>query len=404
MKIKLTKDVVEKAKPLKKDLLIWDTELPRFGVKITPAGRRVYIAQYRGIDGRMRRLTFGQHGTVTIDQARKKAREKLGAAALGEDPAAEKMEARHSPTIQELGERYMAEHASKKKTTSQDNDRWLLDRVIYPNLGTLRTLTIGRPDVDAMHHKLEKRRYVANRALALLSKMLTLAEKWNLRPDRSNPCRHVEKYKETKRRRFLNAAELARLGAVLAKAEAGEPKKDNENFVRLPPAAISAIRLIIFTGARLGEILTAKWEHINLELGALLLPDSKTGFKSIPLNVPAREVIEGLPMIADNPYIIPGIKSGRHLVGLGHMWNRVRMAAGIPDVRIHDLRHSYASVGAAAGLGLPIVGALLGHMDASTTQRYAHLSQDPLKAAAELIGSRIDKAMKAKPKKLHAVK
>lgn len=398
MKTKLTKDLVEKVKPRKKDLLIWDTELPRFGVKITPAGRRVYIGQYRGIDGRIRRLTFGQHGMVTIDQARKKAREKLGAAALGEDPAAEKMEARHSPTIRELGERYMTEHASKKKATSQSNDRWLLDRAIYPNLGTLKALTIGRPDVAAVHHKLKNRRYVANRALALLSKMLTLAEKWNLRPDGSNPCRHVEKYKEAKRRRFLSAEELARLGAVLAKAETEEAKKGSKNVVVLPPAAIAAIRLIIFTGARLSEILTAQWEHVNLELSALLLPDSKTGFKSIPLNAPAREVLDTLLVIKGNPYLVPGLKQGTHLVSLGHMWNRIRKAAEIPDVRIHDLRHSYASVGAAAGLGLPIIGALLGHVDQATTQRYAHLQADPLLAASELIGKKIDQAMKATPK------
>jgi len=398
MKVKLTKDLVEKTKPSKKDLFLWDTDLPRFGLKVTPAGRRVYIGQYRGPDGRVRRLTFGPHGTVTIDQARRKAREKLGAASLGDDPAAEKLDARHSPTIKELGERYMIEHAAKKKASSQSNDRWLLDKVINPHLGSLKVLTITRADVADIHHKLQKRRYVANRALALLSKMMTLAEKWNLRPDGSNPCRHVEKYREQKRRRFLSPEELARLGAVLAKAEAGEPAKGDRDFVRLPPAAISAIRLIIFTGARLGEILTAKWEYVNRELSALLLPDSKTGFKSIPLNAPARAVLDSLPVLDRNLYLIPGLKQGTHLVGLGHMWKRIRTAAEIKDVRIHDLRHSYASVGAAAGLGLPIIGALLGHVDQATTARYAHLQGDPLKAAAELIGTKIDRAMKAKPK------
>ena len=399
MKKKLTKDLVEKVKPGKKDLLIWDIGLPCFGVKVTPAGRRVYVAQYRGIDGRLRRLTLGRHGTVTIDQARKAAKEKLGAAALGDDPAAEKLEARQSPTIKELGERYMAEHAnSKKKASSAGNDRWLLEKIIYPNLGTLKTLTLTRADVAALHHKFEDRKYIANRALALLSKMMALAENWSLRPDNSNPCRHVEKYKEQKRRRFLSADELARLGAVLANAERDERKRGSKELVAIPAPAIAAIRLIIFTGCRLSEILTAKWEHINRELSALVLPDSKTGFKSVPLNAPALEVIDNLPVIEGNSFLISGLKPGAHLVGLGHMWNRIRKTAEIPDVRIHDLRHSYASVGAAAGLGLPIIGAILGHADQATTMRYAHLQADPLLAASELIGNKIDIAMKAKPK------
>lgn len=397
MKIKLTKSKVEKTKPRKKDLFLWDRELPGFGVKITPRGKRIYICQYRANDGRTRRLGLGRHGTVTIEKARKKARERLGAVALGDDPLAEKLEARRSPTIAELGARYLAEHASKKKATSANNDKWLLDKAITPNLGTLKTLTIGRADVAEMHHKLQGRPYVANRALALLSKMMTLAEKWNLRPDGTNPCRHVDKYPEQKRRRFLSAEELARLGAILARAEAGETTDEDKHFVQLPAAAVSAIRLIIFTGARLSEILTAKRQYVNWELSALLLPDSKTGFKSIPLNAPARAVLEALPAMAGNDYLIPGQKPGGHLVGLGHMWNRIRKAADISDVRIHDLRHSYASVGAAAGLGLPIIGALLGHLDAATTQRYAHLQADPLKAASELIAGKIDNAMKAKP-------
>lgn len=399
MKAKLTKQLVESVKPHKKrDVFLWDSELPRFGVKVTPAGRRVYIAQYRGADGRTRRLTLGRHGTVTIDEARKKAREKLSAATLGEDPAAEKLDARRSPTIEELGGRYLREHAeTKKKATSIGNDRWLLDKVVYPNIGTLKVLSIGRIDVAALHDRLKARPCVANRAVALLSKMMNLAEKWGLRPDGSNPCRHVEKYRERKRRRFLSAEELARLGAALAEAE-NENQKAGSKVLTLPPAAVAAIRLLIFTGARVSEILTAKWKYLNHELSALVLPESKTGFKIIPLNAPARAVLDRLPMIEGNPYIIPGLKEGSHLVGLGHMWNRIRRAAEIPDVRLHDLRHSYASVGAAAGLGLPIIGALLGHADQTTTQRYAHLAADPLKAAAELIGSKIDAAMKAKPK------
>jgi integrase len=395
MKIKLTKEIVEKTEPGATDLFLWDSELPGFGCKITPNRKRTYVAQYRAPDGRTRRLSLGRHGVVTIDQARKKAKEKLGAAALGEDPATEKLEARHSPTIEDLGKRYLAEHATKKKASSAGNDKWLLDKIIYPRIGTIKTLTISRTDVAKLHHDLREKPYIANRTLALFSKMMNLAEAWGERPDNSNPCRHVEKFKETKRRRFLSTEELGRLGNVLSTVEQTETE---------PAEAIAAIRLLIFTGARLSEILTLRWEYVSWEFEALVLPDSKTGSKTIPLSGPARRILENLPSIEGNPYVLPGHRHGQHLVALGHIWNRIRAAAEISDVRLHDLRHSYASVGAASGLGLPIIGALLGHTQASTTQRYAHLAQDPLKAAAELISTKINAAMKEKTKKVRMVK
>jgi integrase len=154
----------------------------------------------------------------------------------------------------------------------------------------------------------------------------------------------------------------------------------------------------------LSEILTAKYQYVNREFGALVLPDSKTGFKSIPLSCPAMEVIDNLPVITETEYLFPGRKPGSHFVGLNHIWGRLRAKAGLDDVRIHDLRHSFASVGAASGLGLPIIGALLGHLDQSTTQRYSHLQADPLKQATEIIGRKIDEAMKKKPRLLRVVK
>jgi len=389
MRLELTKKIVEKTKPEASDLFIWDTETPGFGLKITPKGKRIYICQYR-VNGRSRRLSLGRHGVITIDQARKAAKEKLGSAALGEDPAA----IRSGATVQELAERYIKEHAQpKKKPSSVKNDEWLLGKIILPKLGKSRVTAITRADVAELHHAFRGRPYIANRSLSLLSKMMNLAEAWGLRPDGSNPCRHIEKFKEQKRRRFLNPEELARLGAALTEAQASEP-----------PQALAAIRLLLFTGARLSEILTCEWPYVDLQESALILPDSKTGFKSIALSAPAREIIESLPVIEGNPYIITGHRQGGHFVGLQSVWVRIRKAAKIPDVRLHDLRHSYASVGAAASLGLPIIGALLGHHEASTTQRYAHLQSDPLKAAAELIGEKIDKAMKTKPKKLRRVK
>jgi len=393
VQVKLTKAIVERTKPETADLFLWDTEMPGFGLKITPAGRRVYVAQYRS-NGQSRRMTVGRHGVLTIDEARERAKGKLAEATLGGNPAAERQQARHGPTVSDLAERYLAEHATeKKKASSAREDSRLIETIVKPALGGRKAHEITRPDITKLHHDLRQTPYQANRVLALLRKMFNLAEKWGLRPDGTNPCRHVEKYREQKRRRFLSPEELARLGAALQAA--GEKE---------PPQALAAIRLLLLTGARLGEILTCKWSYVDLEQSALVLPDSKTGFKSIPLSAPAREVIECLPTIEGNPYIIHGHREGGHFVGLQAVWERIRAAAGIPDARLHDLRHSYASVGAAASLGLPVIGALLGHREASTTQRYAHLAADPLKAAADLIAGKIDEALRRQPKKFRRVK
>lgn len=394
MRAKITKTLVNELSPGPADFFVWDTELPRFGLKFTPKGRIVYIVQYRA-KGRMRRLTIGTHGALTPDKARTLAGLRLGEVAAGSDPAEGLAEEKHGATIKELSKRYLEEHATKKKVRSADEDKRLLDVIINPALGSRPLASITQADVAKLHHECRETPYQANRVLALLRKMMNLAEGWGLRPLNSNPCTHVEKFKEEKRRRFLSMEELGRMGAAL---------KDTETEGIEPPQAIASIRLLLFTGARVSEILTLEWPFVNWELGALVLPDSKTGFKTIPLSAPAREILEGLPVIDGNPFVISGIRRGTHFVGLEHIWYRIRERAGLQDVRLHDLRHSYASVGAAAGLGLPIIGALLGHLDQTTTQRYAHLQQDPLKAATELIGTKIEEAMKAEPQKMRRVK
>jgi integrase len=214
--------------------------------------------------------------------------------------------------------------------------------------------------------------------------MLNLTETWGERPANSNPCRNIEKYRERKRERFLSEGELARLGAALAEAE----KQVSES-----PSAVAAIRLLALSGARLNEILTLRWEHVDFERGCLRLSESKTGAKTIHLSPPALALLASLPRIEGNPHVLPGMKAGAHLVNLEKPWRRIRAAATLPDVRLHDLRHSFASFGAGAGLGLPVIGALLGHTQAATTQRYAHLAADPLKQASDLIGGRIAAAL-----------
>ena len=212
--------------------------------------------------------------------------------------------------------------------------------------------------------------------------MFNLAEKWGLRLDGTNPVRHIEKYAEGRRERFLSVEEMLRLGKALRQAE-----KESEN-----PFALAAIRLLVFTGARLGEILTLRWSQIDMKRAVAILPDSKTGQKRLYFNEPAMEVLTMLPRLEGNPYVIPGHRRASHLVNLQKPWQRLRESAGLSDVRLHDLRHSFASIAVSTGHTLPVIGKLLGHSKATTTERYAHLADDPLRAANDRIGAELAKA------------
>jgi integrase len=279
----------------------------------------------------------------------------------------------------------MQEHAGpKKRPGSAQGDAMWLRLQILPRLGSLKVNAVTREDIARLHLNMRDRPIAANRVLALLSKMFNLAEQWGLRPDNSNPCRHVEKYKERKIERFLSNEELARLGEALAEAERTQTEM---------PSVIAALRLLLFSGCRLSEILTLIWDEVDLENQCLRLRESKTGAKVVYLPPPAIEVLSAIERQVDNPFVIVGAKRGSHLVNLQKPWRRIRQQAGLDDVRIHDLRHSFASVAAASGLSLPIIGALLGHNQPATTARYAHLAADPMKQAAAITGNQIAKAL-----------
>ncbi len=384
---KITKKRVESIKPSDRDVLEWDDELRGFGVRIKPSGVRSYIIQYRNRFSRSRRLTIGKHGRLTAEEARKEARLLLSEVDRGGDPAADRVNARHALKFAEFAERYMTDYVpGKKKPSTLETDRINLQRHILPALGTLPVAAITRADVVRLHQEMKNTPGAANRTLDLLSHMLNVAENWGLRPDGTNPCRHVERYKPVKRERYLSSDELARLGHALTEAEStGTERRD----------AVAAIRLLILTGCRRSEILTLRWEHVDFESGCLRLPGSKTGAKIIHLNAPALEVLNGLTP-KPSGWVITGAKEGAHLVNLKKPWYRIRKKAGLDDVRLHDLRHSFASVGVSGGLSLPVIGALLGHSQPATTARYAHLAADPLQQATNMIGEHIAAAMKGK--------
>jgi integrase len=390
---RLTRRNVDRFKPdLDKDVIVWDEDLPGFGLRLRPSGVRSWIVQYRNAQNRSRRVTLARLGVLTPDEARKEARRILGQVAQGADPAEQRAELRVGVTVKELVDRYLNEHAeTKKKPSSVKADRVNLAKHVIPALGQRRVVDVTRADVAKLHHAMRKTPGAANRVLALISKMFNLAERWGLRPDGTNPARHLERYAEKARERFLSNDELARLGDALRKEEI-EVQDLPREARRTRLAGVTAIRLLTFTGCRVGEILNLRWEDVDLERGLLRFPDSKTGAKTIPLNAATEEVLRAIPRGASG-WAIEGKRAGRPLVNLAKPWERIRTRAALEDVRLHDLRHSFASVAAGSGVALPMIGKLLGHTQPATTQRYAHLSDDPLRQVSDDVGARIAHAM-----------
>lgn len=374
---RITKRSVDALKAGASSRFLWDRRLPGFGARITPNGVLSYVFQYE-IAGRSRRLTIGRHGSPwTPAAARVEAIRLRAEVTIGRDPAELKKELRRAETMEAFAERYLVEHAEpKKKPRSVAEDRRLLEKIILPKLGRRKIKDLSRADLARVHHELRQTPYVANRVVALLSKMFNLAERWGLRTDGSNPCRHIERFREKHRERFLSSAELKRLGEVLADSNRGGSE---------PWEAIAAIRLLLFTGCRLGEILGLEWNHVDRKGRRLVLPDSKTGAKVVQLSAPAARVLEDLPRIEGSPYVLPARRGVGHFVGVPHVWRRVREKAALEDVRVHDLRHTFASVGAARGESLVLIGALLGHHQPTTTARYAHLANGPVREAGDRI-------------------
>ncbi|UWS03123.1 integrase arm-type DNA-binding domain-containing protein [Phaeobacter inhibens] len=405
-KVKLTKRAVDALKPSEKRFTAWDSEISGFGVRVTPSGRKTYVLKYRvggGRSGRVRWAMIGIHGTLTPDQARETARRWASDVAAGGDPASAKSEWRNAPTVSDLLDRYLEEHVNRKnKASSARNVRMTIENIIRPSLGRLKVCDVTLNDVSRLHTHHADTPYMANRTLAALSKAFALAEVWGMRPDGSNPCKKVERFKEQSRERFLSGAEFRRLGEVLAQAERDPLRisgtEGKERLTQVNPQAIRAIRLLVFTGARVGEILGLRWEHIDKSNGRANLPDSKTGKKTIQLPAPALEVLAAAERPEDGKgYVIRGGDGSDPevpLVNIKGPWGAIRQAAGLDDVRPHDLRHAFASIAVAGGLSLPMIGALLGHRETRTTQRYAHLSDDPQRAAADLIAGRISDAMR----------
>ena len=404
-KKRISETVLERAPITGLRYVIADTDIPGFWLVVTKTGKKSFVLRYRVGGGRsatIREPKIGDWPAMKAAKARSIAAEWLAEVRLGGDPSGARQALRAAPTMGALFDRYLSDHARPtKKASSLAEDEQLLKDYLRPAFDKRKVHEVTRADIDRFHKGLAHKPYRANRALALLSKAMNLAEVWGWRPDGSNPTRHVRKFAEKRRERFLSPAELGRLGEVLRRAERDgflalpprEGLRDAEVRVPIARHVIGAIRLLVLTGARKSEILGLRWAWIDMAQGRAQLPDSKTGFKVLILPPGALAELSRLPRLPDNPHVIVGGKPGAALVNLKDPWAVIRECAGIEDVRIHDLRHSFASVGAAGGASLPILGALLGHSQPSTTARYAHLADDPLQAAAADIGGRIVAAM-----------
>lgn len=404
MPVKLTDTVVKDLEtPAKGNRIVYDSEVKGFGCRVTAKGARAFILNYRTQSGRERRFTIGSYPDWKTIPARDEAKALKRRIDVGEDPMEEREEDRQGKTMADLCERFEEEHLPKKRPATVRDYKSIMRREILPEMKHLKVAEVTYTEIDDLHRKITRRGapYVANRTLSVLSKMFGLAQKWRWRID--NPCRGVERNSEEKRQRYLSPAELGNLTEALANLD------DQQGA--------NVIRLLLLTGARSGEVKAARWEDLDLEGGVWTKPGSTTKQKTthrVPLSAPARQLLSELLAKAKaeakakdrqmSPYVFPG-RSGGHREEVKRTWHDACVAAGIvtaervtnangkeklilkPSARIHDLRHTYASLLASAGLSLPIIGALLGHSQPATTARYSHLMDDPLRAATERVGA-----------------
>ena len=377
--LKLGKRTIDALAVDRGDKVFWDSELLGFGVRVYATGRKVYVAQARTPSGRTRRGTVGDYTKMNTEEARRKAAETIDRIRRGEEAVPPPPEP--EPTVADLAERFMTKHVAVNcRPGTAETYESLLRLHILPELGALKLTDVDRSHVSALHYRLRDKPNQANQAVGVFSRMFKLAVAWGMTPARPNPCRSIKRYKERSCERFLTEDEYARLGRVLFEAEAEGPRM---------ASAVAAVRLLLLTGCRRNEILTLRWDDLDRTAGELRIRDSKTGPRRVPLTPEAEQVLAGIPRLDGNPWVIAGGKRGSRLQRIDPFWNRLRVRAGLEDVRLHDLRHSYASQALAIGEGLPVIARLLGHKTVMTTVKYAHLARDTERASAARVAESI---------------
>lgn len=400
----LSKRTVDGLAAKSKRYFVWDAALKGFGVRVEPTGRKTFLCRYRA-GGARRQYLLGAHGAVTAEEARGEARRVLSSSALGTDLAHSRYEARRAVRFSELVEIFLAEHVSKLKSGTAVEYEGALRKHAVPAIGRTPADAVTTSELNRLHVALSAHRARANRVNSYIRSLFSWAGTHGYVPRDFNPARYVKPYKEQARERYLSSEELLRLGEILRKAEttgiswiakaAGQTAKHRakpkNQLIVYPPEVTNAVRLLLFTGCRLREILHLRWGEVDLERGLLHLPNSKTGKKSVVLNGAAVGILKNLPRC--DVFVIPGDVKGQPRHDLKRPWEHIRHAAGLQDVRLHDLRHTHASFGVASGLGLPIIGRLLGHASPLTTARYAHLADDPVRRASDVIGTKLSQLL-----------
>ncbi len=406
---RLSDRIVKAIKPADKSRIVYDNSAPGFGVRTTPKGVKSFIVNYVA-NGRERRLTIGRYPIWSVAAARNEAHALRQMVDGGRDPMAERDARRREPTVGDLCDRYLADHARpNKRPSSVAQDERHIKHHVKPAIGSRKVSSITFSDIDRLHRKVSATAPIqANRMAALLSKMFTLSIRWQYRTD--NPAKGLQRNQEAKRHRYLSGAEIARLvealreypylehvrlsrADALARGVKSEWQRRDKPHRRREQSA-NAIRLLMLTGARRGETLAATWEQFDLDAGVWTKPGATTKQKTqhrVPLSAPARELLVRMKEQARSEYVFPSRKGGPQRE-LKNAWDAICELANLEDVRVHDLRHTYASQLVGAGMSLPIIGALLGHTQPGTTARYAHLADDPLRKATERVGALYDSA------------
>ncbi len=400
MRLRLTKTVIDaQSAPKSGQIVIWDATVTGLNLRVSSRNKRTWSVFYRTADGRQRNMKLGDYPVMTPDVARTSATRVLAAVSQGKDPAHDRKAARAAATVAEVARQFLANHAdTKRKSRTAAEYRRLIDRHIVPELGALKIDAVTHAAVQKLHRGMSGTPRQANLTIAVLSAMMNYAIRNGLRTDGLNPVRGTEKFKEHARERFLSDEESRRLWQVLDRHEC--------SAVMVEP--VLAIRLLMLTGRRVGEILGLTWRYLDLDAGLMRLPDSKVGARTYHLS-PAvvallrtarkrqdRDVEAGktaprpLARHVPNEYVVRGRLGGAPMINLEKPWRRIREEAGIPDVRLHDLRHTYASKAAASGMSLLMIKELLGHTQIQTTQRYAHLVDTHVRSAVQQVGAAFD--------------
>ena len=377
---KISKRTVDSLE-VEKDTVFWDSELIGFGIRAYPTGGRYYIVQARTGGKSGKRVTIGRHGVITAAEARRRAILIISRIKSGKGPPIQAKGPADSPTMEELAHHWLEEYVDLRcKPKTRQMYRLMVEKHLLPMLGKEKALSINRARVTDLHHSLRATPAMANQVVNVFSRIWKYVEDHGRLPEGSNPCRGVAKFRNHRRERFLSETEFRRLGRVLSEAE---------TCGRISLYAVAAIRLLLLTGCRKSEILTLKWDEVNLKAQELNLSDSKTGRRTIPLSREATDVLAQIPRVAGNLHVIPGKVEGKPIRNLNGSWDIIRKQARLGDVRIHDLRHSFASRALALGESLAAIGSLLGHTQVETTARYAHLAQDSVREAAVRISDSI---------------